>query len=92
MLAPRQELMRQLKSQPCKDCKESFHHFLMDFDHLESRKGDDKSIVSRMAYVSYERFLAEINKCEVVCVLCHRIRTWNRAHPDNPIPLRAPGF
>ena len=86
-LAPRHELMEQLKRQPCKDCGRTDHSFLMDFDHREPRNGDDALVISRMAYYSMKRFLEEIAKCDVVCVRCHRIRTWNRSHPDSPDPL-----
>ena len=27
---------------------------------------------------SMEALLTEIEKCDVVCAICHRIRTWNR--------------
>jgi hypothetical protein len=84
-LAPRHELMLQLKHQPCVDCGRKLHHALMDFDHRESRNGDEKLLINRMAYYGYQRFLREISKCDVVCVLCHRMRTWNRAHPDDLI-------
>ncbi len=91
-LAPRRELMMSLKKKPCFDCGLIFHHALMDFDHRESRKGDDCLIISRMAYRGFERFLEEISKCDVVCVLCHRTRTWNRSHPEDLIPEAVPGL
>jgi hypothetical protein len=32
-----------------------------------------------------ERIKEEIAKCEVVCCMCHRTRTWVRLHPEDSI-------
>lgn len=51
----------------------------MDFDHK------DKSLklgnIAHMAVRNWslEKIKQEINKCEVVCANCHRIRTYRRA-------------
>lgn len=74
------EVVRQilwvLKSVPCSDCKGTFSPCAMDFDHV----ADDKefAIGSRGRYVSLDDLFTEIEKCEVVCSNCHRIRTWKR--------------
>lgn len=68
-------IIREGKSQPCTDCRQTFHFAAMDFDHI----GTDKiSNVAHMTTASVEALLAEIAKCEVVCANCHRIRTWLR--------------
>lgn len=61
------------KDTPCKDCGKIFDSFCMDFDHLF---GKIKS-VSRMLLenASKDSILEEIKKCDLVCVLCHNIRT-----------------
>jgi len=47
----------------------------MDFDHI----GEKRVEVSRLIYVSgTAALLSEIEKCEVVCANCHRIRTIRR--------------
>lgn len=70
------EKIAQIKSVPCTDCGKTFHHCAMDFDHVENNKVAN---VSRLALDStWERVKQEIDKCEVVCSNCHRIRTWNR--------------
>ena len=78
------EIVRAAKNHPCMDCGEVFHHSLMDFDH---RSGEVKgfNIAIGMFRFGKEKLLAEIAKCDVVCCLCHRIRTWNRAHPQEHI-------
>jgi hypothetical protein len=68
------ELVAGLKSQPCADCGGRFPPFVMDFDHVRGKK---LGLISRMSTgrMSAAKILAEIDKCEVVCATCHRIRT-----------------
>lgn len=78
-----QQLITELKSQPCADCGQVFPPYAMDFDHL----GDKAELVSTLVYSSgTERLLAEVGKCEVVCANCHRMRTYRRLNgePGNP--------
>lgn len=67
--------IQQLKSNtPCADCGRTFPAVCMDFDHL----GDKKFSVANGIVYSRPRLQAEIDKCEIVCANCHRIRTQNR--------------
>lgn len=67
--------IRTLKEQnPCMDCKQYFPYYVMDFDH----KGDKQFNVSRMFNLALNRVIAEIDKCDIVCANCHRVRTHNR--------------
>ena len=62
---------------PCADCGTVFPPVCMDFDHI----GDDKykSVASMVgAGHSIETIQKEIDKCELVCANCHRLRTHNR--------------
>lgn len=73
------------------DCNQSFPPYVMDFDHVRGEKeflisqvsdkrrllGDLRDIKGS-ASVSQERLLKEIEKCDLVCSNCHRIRTHNR--------------
>ena len=71
------ELVREIKSNtPCADCGLYFHFSAMDFEHT----GDDKvaDVSKLMATGGFRRALAEMEKCEVVCSNCHRVRTWKR--------------
>lgn len=66
------------KSTPCADCKLHFPYYVMDFDHLD---GDEKAFGIAIAIqhsYSWRRLRAEIEKCEIVCANCHRIRTFQR--------------
>lgn len=65
------------KNRPCADCGRSFPPIAMDFDHVRGAKVD---VVSRIALrqFSISRLQDEIAKCEVVCAICHRLRTARR--------------
>jgi hypothetical protein len=72
------------KDKPCLDCHKIYEPFCMDFDHVPE-KGQKVCSVSRMllSNVSKEKILEEIKKCDLVCVLCHNIRTHNRLNNRN---------
>jgi hypothetical protein len=57
----------------CKDCGYNKHHAALDFDHIKGNKSINVSHAK-----SINSALKEIEKCEVVCSNCHRIRTYNR--------------
>ena len=69
-----------LKQKPCMDCGIIYPYYVIDFDHRDK----DKKIasVNRMTSVhmySKTKILEEIEKCDLVCANCHRIRTYNRS-------------
>jgi len=68
------------ENHPCSDCQQSFPHYCMDFDHIEER-GKKTQDISKMLSncVSLPRVLKEIEKCDVVCSNCHRIRSHKRS-------------
>jgi 5-methylcytosine-specific restriction endonuclease McrA len=66
------------KQCPCQDCGKTFHPWVMEFDH---RHGSKKvaavgSMVARGC--TDEQLKNEIEKCDVVCANCHRMRTFHR--------------
>ena len=65
-----------IKSVPCMDCGQSYPSYVMDFDH----RGDKSFTIAKGISNNYsiERLLEEINKCDIVCSNCHRIRTWSK--------------
>lgn len=67
--------MVELKSKPCTDCKETYHPCQMDFDHV---RGEKEFEIGQAACLSRERVEQEIQKCELVCANCHRLRTYKR--------------
>lgn len=71
-------ILQHFKANPCKDCGNSDSRVL-EFDHLpQFKKTKD---ISRMlaASVSTTTLQKEIDKCEVVCANCHKIRTVERS-------------
>ncbi len=69
------------KYRSCKDCKKSYPYepWLMEFDHLDSDlKEMAVSLIAR--YGSLKKVIKEIEKCDLLCVLCHRKRTASRGH------------
>lgn len=66
------------KNRCCTDCGFSNKDFpeVLDFDHL---RGKSFSIGAwSKSVLSIERVKKEIEKCELVCANCHRIRTFKR--------------
>jgi len=65
-----------LKNKPCMDCGKSFPLYVMDFDHRDSeiKEFDIGKAINRM--YGKERITKEIEKCDLVCANCHRIRTY----------------
>ena len=73
-------LIQSLKSIPCCDCGIQYPHYVMEFDHVRGKKVDTMARV--MSKSSIIKLLDEVDKCDVVCANCHRIRGWVRKH-DN---------
>jgi hypothetical protein len=71
------QLIAELKSAPCLDCGGRFPPFVMDFDHV---RGTKVGIISRMSTgrMAVRRMLDEVEKCDLVCSNCHRLRTQRR--------------
>ena len=60
-------------SKGCIDCGYKKHHVALEFDHVKGKK-----YINVCFAKSIEQAKKEIEKCEVVCANCHRIRTFNR--------------
>jgi len=71
----KQRLKEIKENSGCVDCGET-NHIVLDFDHLKNKKYG----ISRMIHdgFSWQAIKKEIEKCEVVCSNCHRIRTHER--------------
>ena len=70
---------KQLKG--CKDCKENYPYWILEFDHLGDKKFNISS--ARTSVTSIEEVIKEIEKCEVVCANCHKNRTYSRLLKTN---------
>lgn len=69
------DYIQSLKTAPCTDCRETFPAPCMDFDHVRGEKTID---ISDLVGCRLDRLIAELEKCELVCANCHRLRTWRR--------------
>lgn len=64
---------------PCIDCDQIYESFCMDYDHVPE-KGQKIKHISRMVldHTPKEVIIAEIEKCDLICLLCHNKRTYDR--------------
>ncbi len=76
------------KAVACADCHKEYPVICMDFDHVSGVKIANVSFLAS-GRNSESKLMAELEKCEVVCSNCHRIRTAKRGgwriDYDNPI-------
>lgn len=78
--AERVAWIQKIKSNtPCIDCGKIYEPYCMDYDHI-LEKGEKFKSVSRMVMdnIPKEIIIKEIEKCDLVCLLCHNKRTYNR--------------
>lgn len=63
----------------CMDCGGKFPYFVLDFDH---REPDKKTYALNRIHLvgSWDKMIEEINKCDVVCANCHRVRSHEKQH------------
>lgn len=76
-----QEVLNNYKlTKQCADCDRVFDKpYHLDFDHLPG--SDKKFNLSKIGGGrSWPSIMAEVDKCEVVCALCHRTRTHERGY------------
>lgn len=62
-----------LRQHPCVDCGET-DPVLLEFDHVRGRKLNSICNLIRRGF-SWNKIYDEIQKCEVRCCRCHRIKT-----------------
>lgn len=68
--------VREIKeSSPCLDCGVKYPYYVMEFDHLHSKT---KTVSWLMSRGTIDQVIEEIEKCELVCSNCHKVRTWQR--------------
>ena|SRR5712691_1095339 len=59
----------------CTDCGYNAYACALEFDHI---KGNKRFNVGQSMCYSMSNLLSEIDKCEVVCANCHKVRTMHR--------------
>ncbi len=74
----KQRLYTYLSSHPCVDCGQTDIRVL-EFDHVHGNKFANITKLLKNA-VPWKTIEAEIAKCEVRCVNCHRIKTLERGN------------
>ena len=72
------ETIRRLKQNPCDNCGNKFHPVCMDFDHVRGIKRFNISQAHKLKITDTE-LNDELDKCELICSNCHRLRTYYRA-------------
>lgn len=79
----RRDRVKERKSDvPCTDCGKIYPWYVMDYDHVRGEKKFNLSIAGSKMF-SIKKIDEEIDKCEVVCANCHRIRTFTRVQLPN---------
>lgn len=70
------DYLRELrKDVPCTDCGGIFPPTCMDWDHLDPSQKEFNIAKAIQELYTKEKIHAEIDKCELVCSNCHRIRS-----------------
>jgi len=72
----KRELVNKAKDKPCMDCGVKYPYYVMDFDHKENKCFGISEAVNKN--ISLTKIKLEIEKCDLVCANCHRIRTFIR--------------
>lgn len=72
----RNKVLEYLENHSCVDCGEK-EPILLEFDHVRGKKKYNVSGMIRKGY-KWETIKSEIDKCEVRCVKCHRIKTYKQ--------------
>jgi hypothetical protein len=67
-------ILRYLLDHPCADCGET-DPVVLEFDHLHDKRANVGELTNGYSWATVA---AEIAKCDVVCVNCHRRRTFAR--------------
>lgn len=75
LLATKAKLLAFKQTQSCMDCGNTDWR-VFEFDHTEDNKVGNVSDLLKSW--SWDRLKTEIEKCDLVCANCHRIRTWSR--------------
>ena len=70
-------ILDQIRNTGCADCNIKYPPYVMDFHHIE-KKSADIATIYRNGW-AIDRFIAEVEKCIVLCSNCHRVRT-HREH------------
>lgn len=68
-----------LLNHPCIDCGEK-NILVLEFDHKDRKMKDGEISLIIQKGATLDKLIAEVEKCEIRCANCHRIKT---AHENN---------
>jgi hypothetical protein len=69
------DMVRTAKDRPCEDCGASYPYYVMEFDHCRGEKEYAiAKVVARPTDKAIRELPGELEKCDVVCANCHRLR------------------
>ena len=83
------DLLRDLRQRPCADCGCSLEPHQMDFDHRDPSLKSFRLTSGAAMLASRRRLAKEIAKCDIVCAVCHRVRTQARRAQVGSLPSTA---
>lgn len=68
------EIIKQEKlKRGCECCGYNEFHFALDFDHINPN--DKIRDIAKMHTTNKKTLMAEMDKCQVLCAVCHRVKT-----------------
>lgn len=76
------QIIDQIKDKECLDCNKVYPPYCMDFDHLDGSKKVDSISSLVMKELGMKEIIDELDKTELVCANCHRLRTHSRKNND----------
>ncbi len=68
----------------CADCGGRFPYYVFEFHHLDPSKKDMQ--FNQLRRRAWDRIVAELAKCVMVCANCHRVRHWEEFDKPGSIP------
>jgi hypothetical protein len=74
-------LLEQLRDVPCADCGVRLPYYAMQFDHRDASQ-KTYTVTRMIGRAGRARILEEAAKCDIVCVNCHRERTYRSRNPS----------
>ena len=77
-----QRIQKYKEAVGCVDCGQFFPHYVLEFDHLPGYEKLDSpgNLVRRYGWRTVK---AEVEKCEVVCANCHKVRSYDRGQTQH---------
>lgn len=71
----------EMRKNPCADCGQTFHPYVMEFDHRQPELKEFS--LGRASFGNFNKIKKELEKCDLVCANCHKLRTYRRLQTDS---------